>query len=315
MKKLCILGSHFYGYEKEMVNEFKKKYKVKFINYRLNTFEFLFSKIFGIKIKNFIINRKLKQNLEDKEIDVLLIIGGQELDSNNFIYLKKNYNIKKYILYLWDNIERVKNFENISSFCDNIYSFDKKDCKKYNLKYRPTFYSKRLEKLKNSDFKESIDIFFVGIYRKNRLDIVKELYGEKNYIYLYYPKIFFYLLKFLKREEFKKINSKYINFQPIKKEDYNELFKKSKYILDIPENNQSGLTQRILDSLFLNKKIITTQKSLLEEKFYNENNILLIESYEDIYKNKIFFEKEYEIISNEIVHYYSIEKWAEDILK
>ena len=315
MKKIYILGSYFYGYEKEIINEIQKKYEVIFINYRLNIIEFFMCKILFKKFQSFLINRKIRKNFKDKNIDVLLFIGGEELHKETLLYLQENYKIKKYILYLWDNIERVKTFKEIYMYFDKIYSFDNKDCKKYNLCYRPTFYSNRLEKLKNKIFKENINIFFIGIYRKNRLKIVEKMYANENFIYLYYPKLFFYLLKILRKDEFIGIDKKYINFQPIKKEKYNEIFKNSKYILDIPEKNQTGLTQRILDALFLGKKIITTQKSISEENFYNPNNILIIESYEDIKKSDYFFKTEYEKIPNEIINYYSIENWVKDILE
>lgn len=315
MKKVYILGSHFYGYEKEIINGFKKNYKVVFINYRLNTLEFFICKIFGKRFKEFIINQKIKKNLKNQLIDFLLVVGGQDLYKKNILYIIKNSIIRKKILYLWDNIERVKNFQEIQGFFDRIYSFDYKDCEKYNLNYRPTFYSKRLEKLKNEDLEEDINIFFIGIYRKNRLNIVKKMYKDENFIYLYYPKLFFYLLKLLKKEEFIGIDKKYINFQPIKKEKYNEIFKRSKYILDIPEENQTGLTQRILDALLLGKKVITTQKSIVKEKFYNDNNILIIKNYEDIEKNDYFFKTKYKKITSEIINYYSIEKWIKDVLE
>lgn len=314
MRKIYILGSYFYGYEKEIINELEKKYEVIFVNYRLNIFEFFICKIFGKKFKEFIINQKIKKKLENQLIDFLLVIGGQDLYKKNMLYIIKNNRIRRKILYLWDNIERVKNFQEIQGFFDKIHSFDYKDCEKYNLSYRPTFYSKRLEKLKNKELEENINIFFIGIYRKNRLDIVKKMYKDENFIYLYYSKLFFYLLKLLKEEEFIGIDEKYINFQPVKKEKYNEIFKRSKYILDIPEKNQTGLTQRILDALFLGKKVITTQKSISEEKFYNPNNILIIESYEDIKKSDYFFKTEYEEIPNEIINYYSIGNWVKDIL-
>lgn len=315
MKKIYILGSSFYGYEQEIINELKKKYDVTFINYRLNLFEFFLCKILGKKVKKIIIKQKLKQKLKQKMIDIILVIGGQEIYKENILYLKKNYEVKKYILYLWDNIDRVKNFNEIYKFFDKVYSFDYTDCEKYNLNYRPTFYSSRLKEVKYKNLEQNIEIFFIGIYRKNRLDIVKHLNNNKNFIYLYYSKLFFYLLKFLKNKEFLDVDKKYINFQPIKKEKYNEIFKHSKYILDIPEKNQAGLTQRILDALFLEKKIITTQKNIIKEKFYNKDNILIIEKYEDIKDHDYFFKTEYRTIDKEIIEYYSIESWARDILK
>ena len=316
MKTVCILGYKFYGYEKEIVEELKKKYKIIFIDYDLNLFETLISK-FLKKIRVYLINKKIKKQLKIKDIDILLSISGKEIYFGNMKFLEKEYNIKKKILYLWDNIIRVPNFFEIKQFFDEVYTFDFADSKKYNLRYRPTFYSKRLEELKIKDinFLKKIDIFFIGIYRKNRLEILKNLYKNKeNFIYLYYSRIFYYIYKFMRKKDFKNIRE-YINFSPITREKYNEIFMQSKYIIDIPEENQTGFTQRVLDAIFLEKKVITTQKNISEESIYNPNNILIIEKYEDIEKNKDFFKKKYKKISKDKIEYYSISYWANEILE
>ena len=316
MKTICILGYKFYGYEKEIVEELKKKYKIIFVDYNLNLFEKFISK-FLKKIRVYLINKKIKKQLKIKDIDILLSISGKEIYFGNIKFLEKEYKIKKKILYLWDNIARVPNFFEINKFFDKVYTFDFADSEKYNLRYRPTFYSKRLEefKIKDINFIKKIDIFFIGIYRKNRLEILKNLYKNKeNFIYLYYSRIFYYIYKFMRKKDFKNIRE-YINFSPITREKYNEIFMQSKYIIDIPEENQTGFTQRVLDAIFLEKKVITTQKNISEESIYNPNNILIIEKYEDIVRNEDFFKKKYEKIPKDKIEYYSISYWANEILE
>ena len=110
------------------------------------------------------------------------------------------------------------------------------------------------------------------------------------------------------KKDFKNIRD-YINFLPITREKYNEIFMQSKYIMDIPEENQTGFTQRVLDAIFLEKKVITTQKNISEESIYNPNNILIIEKYEDIEKNKDFFKKKYKKISKYERNNTSRRKW------
>ncbi|KDE62667.1 hypothetical protein FUSO5_09340, partial [Fusobacterium necrophorum BFTR-1] len=201
----------------------------------------------------------------------------------------------------------------IREYFDKILSFDYSDCIKYGFRYRPAFYSSRLKKIDN--FQPEINLFFIGVYREERLEFLKNLYGDGNFIYLYYPKHFFYLLRILKKRGFENIDIKYINFKQIDKQKYNQLFINSKYIIDIPDKNQSGFTQRILDAIYLEKKIITTQLNVKNEKFYNENNILVIDSKKEIDLRSSFFKTEYQKISKEIINYYSIETWTKEILE
>lgn len=318
-RNVCILGNKFYGYESEIINEINKNYNIKFIDYSLNTFQIIITKILGKKFRELLINIKIKKQMKNEEgkYDVLLIIGGQRLYKKNLEYLTKNFIFKKKILYLWDNIERINNFNEIKDIFNEIFSFDIEDCKKYSLRYRPTFYSKRIEKLKaeNRKVEKNINLFFVGIYRKERYEFLKKIKNEKNYIYLYFPGIFFCLFKMIRKKEFREVSFKDIRFKVIKKEEYNSLFIRAKYILDIPEKNQTGLTQRILEALILEKKIITTQKNIINEKFYNNKNILIVSSEEELKENKKFFKEKYSPINEKIIKFYSIEQWVKDILE
>lgn len=63
----------------------------------------------------------------------------------------------------------------------------------------------------------------------------------------------------------------------------------------------------------LHKKLITTNFNIKEYDFYNENNILVIDS-ENPKINLAFFEKPYEEIPTEILKKYIINGWIENML-
>lgn len=310
MKKIYILGNNFYGYEKEIINELSKNNIVKFIDYTLNIVEFFLYKIFGDRIKIFFINRKLK--VLRGNADLLLFIGGKNLTIENLMFLERRVKVDKKFLYLWDNIDRVKNVLKLRNKFDKIFSFDRRDCQEYNFIYRPTFYSSRL---KYESRKLKYNFFFVGVYRENRYKFLKKIVKKNNFIYLYHHPLFYFIFKIIKRKEYKKLSLKNIRFTPITREKYNTLFLESKYIIDIPESNQTGLTQRILDCLFMQKKIITTQHSIKDEEFFKYNNILIIEDNESLNLEDDFFKSTYNEVPIEIIKQYSIQSWANDIIK
>ncbi len=93
-----------------------------------------------------------------------------------------------------------------------------------------------------------------------------------------------------------------------------ELVSKSKVIIDIEHLKQKGLTMRTLEMLGSNKKIITTNKEVLNYDFFDENNICVIDRNNPII-NKSFFESDFRIIDEEIYNKYSINKWVETIFK
>jgi hypothetical protein len=48
-------------------------------------------------------------------------------------------------------------------------------------------------------------------------------------------------------------------------------------VIDIVQRGQSGLTMRAIEALAAGKKIITNNKNIINEPFYNNKNIMIID--------------------------------------
>ena len=319
--KILILSYNFFGYEKEIIEELKMNYEIKYVNLELTFLEMLYlyfiQIILSIKkrkeIYSKIINKKLKiKNSDFKNIDILFVLGFNEFNQNNFDFLNNNFNIKEKYLYLWDDVTRVKEFSLYKKYFNQIYSFDKKDCQDNEFIYRPTFYSKRLEKLEKNKIK--YEISFVGAYSIKRNFYLKNIIDKNftnKFIYLYMD-----LKKYLKDYIFNlNYKVKDINFFKISKEKYNLIMSQSEIVIDLLQFNQTGVTQRTLDALYLNKKIITNNEYIKNYDFYNSNNILIINENTTEKEIRNFKNKKYIEINKEIIEYYSLERWIKDIFE
>lgn len=319
---ILMISYNFYGYDKEIIEELKKNNIVININLTLNIFESIYLNLIKIFISNEvrkkylskIINKKIKKGTIncDKKIDLLFVLGGNDLDLENFKVLNRINPKAKKILYLWDDITRFENVEILKDFFDKIFSFDKEDCIRNNFIYRPTFYSKRLKNIKNQ--KENYEISFIGAYSPER-DIIlngklKDIF-KKKYIHLY-MKFFKFILNYLFVPKYKVKNMKFFK---IKKEKYNLVMSQSKIVVDLLQFNQTGVTQRVLDALYLNKKIITNNEYIKKYDFYNQNNILILNKNINQKEVEEFKNKEYVEIDKSIIEYYSIEKWIKDVFE
>lgn len=326
MKKILYVGSDFYGYEKEIINELKKNYEVLFLNYMPSTLKLSFLKILKIIFGNESYERKLskeinkclkknilKNKINKEKIDILFVIGWSLLKKENLKFLEKFFILKNKKLYLWDDLTKIKNFNEYRDYFEEIYSFDREDCHKFNLIFRPTFYSERLKSLCEYDI--IYDISFIGVYNFRRFLFLKKILKNytKNYTLLYMNP-YLYFFKYLFNTQYK---FNYISFRKISRENYNKILKQSKIVVDLISDFQSGVTQRTLDALFLEKKVITNNKEVKKLEFYDRNNILIItenDSQKEIHlKIKEFNRLNYNKISNEIIDYYSIKRWVKDI--
>lgn len=92
-----------------------------------------------------------------------------------------------------------------------------------------------------------------------------------------------------------------------------EEMKKSKFILELNRKNNRGCTFRAIECIGLKKKLITTNKEIVNEDFYNQNNILVIEE-NNVEIPKYFLNSPYEELPREIYEKYSLENWIKKLL-
>lgn len=93
----------------------------------------------------------------------------------------------------------------------------------------------------------------MGQYGKERYLLKQKLKKYKFTILIYHNIFTYYIFKILKFNEYKNVKMKDLVFKTMDRaEVYRNMFN-SKYLLDDADINQEGLTQRVFDSLILEK--------------------------------------------------------------
>ena len=250
---------------------------------RISSFGFFMKLLRKIKL-DFCIYGSWKKRL--KQIDNIIIFdNGYNCSITK--YIKKKNPECKIIFYYWNIINSHNNLALYDSNIDEVWTFDKADAKRYDLKYNPQFYSKKVileeKKIEN-------DILFLG-RDKNRKKTILEL--EKICLS-------------------KKIKT---NFIVVKNErnllsyqEYLDLLGNSRCILDILSKNQKGMTIRVMEALFLNKKLITNNQDIVNYDFYCKENIFVLgkDNLDDLEK---FIKSNYKKIPDDIINNYNYESW------
>ncbi|WP_418359208.1 hypothetical protein [Sphingobacterium detergens] len=177
-----------------------------------------------------------------------------------------------------------------------VWSFDPIDCERYNLRFNTTFFFRNIVIPSSpSDF----DVFFLGINKGRRaaLDNLNDEFIKRGL------KTYFYIVP--DKNEKQQIKNKPIPYQA-----YLSLLSKSRAILDLQPDGQSGLTLRPMESLFLKKKLITNNLEICNEAFYSKDNIFIIgrDSFDDLFD---FISSDYKEISEDIVSEFDFNNWLE----
>lgn len=192
--------------------------------------------------------------------------------ANNFFleWFKKNNPRARCIFYFWNSIAHKRlNHNYIHSLGYEIWSFDPKDAATYHLHYNPQFFcSSWYRNLKNTDT-SIYDISFVGRDSHGRMQKIEQIITDitvntnlTSNLYFTAPK--WYLA--FSNLKYRRI----LNFPEMLEEEM-----KGKAILDIVPNSQNGYSLRIFDALCNGKKLITNNLNILNEDFYDKNNIFI----------------------------------------
>ena len=182
----------------------------------------------------------------------------------------------------------------------SYYSYDENDCKQYGFRFNTIMYD---ENLRLPERALTSDMLFLGFLkdRKAKMLALHQIISDAG------MKPEFVIVENGNQHEDLPftIRHSYVNYA-----DYLDMVSQSKAILDITQQGQNGFSMRVMESIFLNKKLVSTNMALLSANFYDPNNILVIDLQNpDEEALTVFLRSEFHPYSQETRHYYSVGSW------
>ncbi len=232
-----------------------------------------------------------------KEFDIAIVFD-RNLNWNIVKYIKLKNPKVRVIAWYWNIVETPfpKKFQN---YCE-VWSFDKKDCEKYEYNWNHQFYFKDIIL---SCKKIKYDAVFIGIDkgRYNKVTEIEKKMNDKGLTFF----------KYVVHDKKSSNNGTYYSFLEYK--NILDIINESKCVIDIPQDGQSGITLRVLEALFLKKKLYTTNTHIKNYNLYNKKNIF-IEDIDDDSELYDFINSPF--CNNEkIVENYTFENWIETFVE
>ncbi|MGY0038960.1 hypothetical protein [Pedobacter sp. NJ-S-72] len=320
-KSVLLFCPVFFNYEKEIKSVLEGLgAKVIWFDDRPSN-DFLSKSLIRIN-KNFLKNKiniyyqNILKQVGGEEFDYLFFVNPESISFESLSKLKEAFPKAKSILYMWDSFKnRKQNLELLPLFTSK-FTFDPHDAAKYGLKLRPLFYTDAYSQKETKEI--HYDFLFVGTAHSDRYTFVKKLLdanGIKNFkLYFYLSSKLLFLFKRLFDRSFKLVKYKDVSFKSLSHSDISGFMSESKVVLDINHPNQIGLTMRTLETLGVQRKLVTTNKDILKYDFYNEANILLIDR-ENPKIDGAFFESPFLPSDSGTMFKYSIGGWTSEIFE
>ncbi|CVK16822.1 hypothetical protein Ga0061079_11114 [Apibacter mensalis] len=317
--KVALISLDYYGYDKYIISAMKEldieaihidiyANRYRYPNLWVRLKNLINKSFFNYNIKTSHLDKLIKDTLSNySKLDKIVIIHAEWLspETLNFCQFKSN----EMIAYHYDGIQRMPSIINTFKYFDKIYSYDKEDAKKYNLNFITNYI---YEQVKDINFHEERKAFNISSLdnRTPILEKIAKILEKKNYPYEFMVvnrrQFNFYTRKI-------KTKIKYLN-RMVSREQVLDKIKRSNLMVDIQRPEQTGLTFRVFEALGLNKKLITTNKDIINYDFYNPNNILIIDP-ENIEIPDKFLHTKYEMVPDHILSNYHVKTWVKKILE
>lgn len=312
-KTALLISFDNWGYNQYMANALREKaFEVKHINfhsfqYKYPSFihkavNFITKNVGILNLKHAHYHQLILEEIKDMEnIEVAVFVKADFLSGKTIKAV--THNAKKSVLFVNDSIERYPRTKSILPLFDKVFSFEKKDCLKYNLTFKTNFIYKTVQKIR-SDY--NYKVFNISSYDKRFSAISKiaeTLYnlGCNNRIIVVAPE---------------QENKPYIEFSDCTYsiQEIESIMDDAEIILDVNRNKQEGLSFRIFESLGAKKKLITTNPDIVTYDFYKYGNIFVVEDLDHINIPSDFLEKPYNEIPEDVLNKYLVENWVDDLV-
>ena len=317
-KKILFIGVGFHEYDSFIINHLEKSFEVSYLNcsgFRLrHPYLFSLAKVSPGLLSRFNDNTTTAfiEQTKSKNFDVVFIIKGTNLKDHHFTLLRKYHPHAKFVLYLWDAWSLIPNRGVLNRNFATIYSFDSEDCKKYGFVLRPLFFLKA-----DSESEKLYDISFVGNGHSNRLKLMQELKdlclrNGLKYKFVVNMGIPAYIKSKFLPQKLSEGNEDIISAGSIPYSEYLEIIRKSRVVVDIHYNKQTGLTMRTIEALAAGARVITTNEHISEYSNIPSNMYLIWDKKVDECLVDFIKKPRPEFVLDS---YYSIDAFLDELLK
>lgn len=209
---------------------------------------------------------------ERKDRDVLLLFAITNIFDT--LYIINKHRKCQVVVWIWNKRKQKKSISKSIYFLylkvikAKVITFDGNDADKYGIDFYPQVYNENILDDEQLGNESQVDVSFVGADkgRYNKIIDISRILEDKG--------VSLSVKVISDRNSPKK--GRYLQEKLISYEDNLKTLYDSKCILDINVIEQSGLTVRLIEALFANRKVITDNSNVMDYDIYNSNNIFIL---------------------------------------
>jgi len=279
MNRVALIAPTFHGYESKIKKEFEVngfEVRLRFTEGRLESPALKKGSRSAWTRRMSRHSERILAELEDVRLTMVLVIRGEPMPPSFFAALRAGHPEARFVLYEWDAEKRIK-YLPLTAYFDVVMSFERADCAAHGFTYLPLFHIAEYTAAPLPE--RNLDIAFIGGYHPDRDRIFQSLVNQARTLglsYVIYEQIplgLFAYLTFSRRQQI--LNR--VRFRALSLRRCAELVRRARVVVDIEHAGQGGLTMRTFEALAAGTKLITTNRSILDEPFYSPSTIAVID--------------------------------------
>lgn len=314
-RRVLVVGRDYFFYTRSIVDELESTHGAEVTYVPINPETFAYSALKRLpSLSARWLDRYHRQrvaDLADIQFDTVLFIQVHQLGHELIALYKEAFKSARFILYYWDSLQ-THDYRPYLTYFDQAWTFDRDDARREpGLNYLPLFFCERFRDLRAST-QYVHDLVFVGTAMSlRRYDFVERFRrwahaeGVLFYDYLYVSPAF-YLRRLLRGQRLRGVH-----FRALSAERLLDIYKGSRAILDLPDNIQSGFTMRTFESLGAYRKLVTSQRDVVGEDFFDANSMFVLGVHGD-YPSREFLNAE--TVDNDQIESHSLRQWLLTLL-
>ena len=255
--------------------------------------------------------------LEMGSVSHVLVIKGEGLSRRVVLKIRETLASASMGLYLWDGVENVKGVSNILQAFDSVATFDPVDAKRFGWIYRPLF-GRNILAIKGIAAPVQFDWCFIGTIHSDRHRVIHRLrqrYGEhaRSFVFAYFQSPLMLFIRRLRDWTLWLAPKDTLSTQPMPAVEVARIVECARAVLDVEHPRQRGLTMRTIETLLAEKKLVTTNKYILNSNLYDPSRVYVINRARPEIPAE-FLAQPYLAIPDALRNYYSCKGWVSELL-
>jgi hypothetical protein len=321
-QRVLFFGPKTFNYEREIIRALEGKgAAVAYMNDKpwdsawLKALLRLFPRLAWLKADSYY--RSWIEHSAPPAIDIVLIVKGEAISPRTLRRLRSKYPHARFLLYLWDSLSNVRGTVAKLAYFDVLFSFDRDDCLNHRqFRYRPLFFLEQYRNLCSGRPPEA-KCFFLGTLNGDRPRVLRRLLdalqhsAELDYWLFVRSGLELQVRKLFDRS-LRSLDSLRLLRRPMTSAQIAERLATATAVIDIEHPRQAGLTMRTFEVLASGRKLITTNRRIELESFFDPQRILVIERTCPAIPDH-FLRSAAAPLADDFFSRYSIDGWLEEL--